>query len=132
MSQWYTKLNRSFRFTKRLKFLIQLGFLIKSKNYLIMAELSHSPDEMKASFLSLAPLSRCFCTFWCPHLPPKSILRKSCKFPTVWVGVAQKTDFPWMEVATNFFGGSGDLIESFGDGISFISITLFFDIICLA
>ena len=36
------------------------------------------------------------------------------------------------KVATIFFGGSGDLIESFGGGISFIPITLFFDFICLA
>ena len=68
-----------------------------------MAELTHSLYEMKVLFLSLAPLSRCFCTFWCPHLPSNSIIRKIGKFPTVRVGVAQKTDFSDTKVATNFF-----------------------------
>ena len=87
---------------------------------------------MKVLFLSLAPLSRCYCTFWCPHLPSNSIIRKIGKFPTVRVGVAQKTDLSDTKVATNFFGVSGDLIESFGSVVTFMSITLFFDIIGLA
>ena len=68
-----------------------------------MAELTHSLYEMKVPFLSLAPLSRCFYTFWCPHLPFNSIKRKIGKFPTVRVDVAQKTDFSDTKAATNFF-----------------------------
>ena len=46
-------------------------------------------------------------------------------------GRGPKNRLPLDESRHKFFGGSGDLIESFGGGISFISITLLFDIICL-
>ena len=47
-------------------------------------------------------------------------------------GRGPKNRLPLDESRHKFFSGSGDLIESFGGGISFTSITLFFDIICLA
>ena len=53
-------------------------------------------------------------------------------FLTVRVGVAQKTDFSDTKVATIFFGVCGQLIELFWSVVTFISITLFFDIIGLA